>query len=158
MTIYRTFSNPTDFSDATKQITTNADRGDFLVLTQTTQQANIKTPTYTSLILYVFQADETDATTGLVGAFKKATFAVPTGEQNNLLETILTNNKSNFKFLVIAQGLKATNADKYSTNRAFLCRSKTLRSAVLNLEVSIGYSGTHTANAKLIETAFFIRS
>jgi prepilin-type N-terminal cleavage/methylation domain-containing protein len=159
MTLYKTFSNPSDFDSSSKQIIVNTTRGDFLVLSQSTQQANAQRPTYISLTGYVYQ-DGSPANTGK-GTFKKFTFAVPTGERNNTLETILTNNINNFKWLTVAEGLNATNSDNDSTNpvnRAFLYRSTKLRSGVLNLQVNTGYIGTRTADAKLIETAFFIRS
>jgi len=158
MTLYKT-KNPSDFSDSSKQITTNTTRGDFLVLSQSTQQPNTQRPTYISITGYIYE-DGTPANTGK-GTLKKFTLTVPSGQQNNALETILTANINRLTYTIIAEGLTATNSDNdptTPTNRAFLYRSTSLRSGVLNLQVNTGFTGTQTIDAKLIETAFFIRS
>jgi hypothetical protein len=168
MTLYKTFSNSADFADVTMQVPSRTDvtRGDFLVLTQTTQVPSApSSPNFniTAITGYIY-TDGTPADSGN-GIFQKFTYAVPSAEQGNSLETILTAHKSTIaaSLTTIATGLTATHSDNASSpsspkNRAFMIRNALLSSGMLNLSVSTGYVGTRTNNEKLIETAFFIRN
>jgi prepilin-type N-terminal cleavage/methylation domain-containing protein len=155
MTLFKDFS-ASSFDSTTDEITTNDTRGDFLVLSRSSQEDGSKAATYLSLTGYLYTAGATAGT----GTFQKFTYAVPDGEKSLTLETILSTHRSDFKFQAIAKGLDATHSDNAATpkNRAFLFRSYKLRSGVLNLEVSTGYKNVGTSNSKLIETAFFIRN
>ena len=163
MTLFKDFT-PSSFNDPTDEIgsptsLTGTLRGDFLVLTKSSQPDNNTPSKFLSLTGYVYQAGATAGT----GTFQRFTYTVPTAEQGNTLETILTAHYASFIFITVASGLDATISDHAPSpatpqNRAFLFRDYTLRSAVLNLQVSQGYSGTHTDNTKLIETAFYIRN
>jgi hypothetical protein len=157
MTLYKSFA-PASFADSTDRITTNTTRGDFLLLTNSTLPTNsIDPPVYQSMTGYVYTAGAKPGT----GTFQKFTYQVPVAEQTNALETILTAHYSHFVFVPVAVGLDATNSDNdpaTPTNRAFLYRSTIKRSGVLNLQINSGFSSTNTANAKLVETSFYIRS
>ena len=158
MTLYKTF-NPSSFVDSSYEITdqTTTHRGDFLVLSKTTQPPNSLIPSFLSLTGYIYTAGATLGT----GTFQKFVYTVPVAEQTNSLETILTAHYSNFVLLPVAFGLDATNSDNdptTPTNRAFLYRDSVHRSGVLNLLINSGSSVTNTANTKLVETAFYIRS
>jgi large-conductance mechanosensitive channel len=168
MALFKTFSNAADFADVSMEIPTLTDvaltRGDFLVLTQTTEVPSApSTPNFNTTVItgYIY-TDGTPANSGK-GIFQKFTYAVPSAERGNSLETILTAHKSTFaaNLTTLATGLTATHSDNATTsptNRAFMIRSTTLRSGMLNLSVSTGNVSTRTNNEKLIETAFFIRN
>ena len=159
MTLYKTFA-PASFVDSTQRIVTNTTRGDFLLLTDSTLPTNSSNPpVYLSMTGYVYTAG-VPLGSG-TGTFQKFTYQVPLAEQTNALETILTAHYSHFVLVPVAGGLEATNSDNdpvHPTNRAFLYRSTVKRSGVLNLQINSGSSSTNTANTKLVETSFYIRS
>ena len=161
MTLYKDF-NAASFldhtyriTDKTSTVTNSATRGDFLVLSQSTQDPGSSVTSYSALTGYLYTAGAPGK-----GTFTKFTFLVPSAEKNHDLETILSAHYNQFVFRTVATGLDATHSDNATTgaqNRAFQYRSTVSNSGVLNLEVSTGYANVRTADKKLIETAFFIR-
>lgn len=145
-------------SDKANTVTGLGNRGDFLVLSKSTQPDDNTPAKFLSLTGYVF--DPGSPIDGGKGTFKKFVYSVPTAEQGNTLEAILTAHYASFVLITVANGLDAVITDgapSAAQKRAFLYRDVKLHSAVLNLQVRNGFTGTRTDNAKLIETAFFIR-
>ncbi|MFT3781193.1 MAG: prepilin-type N-terminal cleavage/methylation domain-containing protein [Nibricoccus sp.] len=144
MAIYANFL-PASYADSTKRLG-DEKRGNFLVLSCSSNKTGAQKPYISSLICYLYSEPTPGA-----GTFKRCIFTVPTSEQQNTLEKILNDHYNEFGFSTVADSLTAPNGS------AFVNRSTKLKSAVLNLQVTKGSSVTKTSSSKLIETAFYVR-
>lgn len=129
--------------------------GNVLILTKSHPQIKepnqkvIKTPIYDQITGYVF-----DPTYGTLKTF---TYVTSDSEKADgvSVETILKNNFDNFVMRTIGTNLSASSFG--AAGKAFLCRSKNNRSAVLNIEVANGNANMSIGKRKLIEATLYVR-
>lgn len=141
-----TISNPANELD---DQSTDRKTGNVMILTKSSYSPGTETTFIERVTGYVFSPSQ--------GALKSFTFITTDAERGATvtLEAILENHFDTITTTTIATNLAANSFG--TTGKAFLCRSKKNRSAVLNLEISNGFANVSTAKSKLIEATIFVR-
>lgn len=151
MFMYPDFIKATLANSANELDDQSTDRktGNVMILTKSVYSAATETTYVEQVTGYVFNPSQ--------GALKTFTFVTSTDERapTVTIEEILENHFDTITLTTIATNLTAKSFG--TTGKAFLCRSKNNRSAVLNLEVANGFANARTSKNKLIEATIFVR-